>query len=205
MAAALISNFLLISKNKAGVTLAILTLYAFSALGVVFYLITQHLISELGHVATHRGSEFYELQKHALGHIVGTAIFALIWHAYFRKSKRIQLTYFETGAVGIDDRQTTLARDQTADGSATQAPAAPQTKQPEITSKPPTQATNTSDTVQSNAELLPYYEIALKEAENAAERVPGVWAMAFANADGDEQRAKAEYIRLRVPLIIEEK
>lgn len=39
---------------------------------------------------------------------------------------------------------------------------------------------------------------AMKEVESAADRDPQLWARCFAENDGDEQRAKAAYIRARV-------
>jgi hypothetical protein len=51
---------------------------------------------------------------------------------------------------------------------------------------------------------LTYYEKAFYELEDEDSRVIGVWAKAFAETDGDDQKAKAKYIKLRVESLISE-
>lgn len=43
-----------------------------------------------------------------------------------------------------------------------------------------------------------HWAAAMKEAESPADRDPALWARCFAENDGDEQRAKAAYIRAKV-------
>jgi hypothetical protein len=66
----------------------------------------------------------------------------------------------------------------------------------------PSDPTKSVVSVVSSVEDREFYAHAYREAqEGSAERDPGVWAIAFSNANGDSTRCQAEYIRLRAAFL----
>lgn len=127
-----------------------------------------------------------------LSSAVQGAIVAGIWIAYFKVSKRVSNTYRETGSARAPeptsrpDQSTTIERIPTTPGvdRMTHESSRPLKSSPEpVTSQPPAPDPNR------------FFALALAEFDGPNRNV-GLWARCFAEASGNENAAKAQYLTI---------
>ena len=116
-----------------------------------------------------------------VGRVMGAAAIAGLWHAYLSMSLRVSGTYKPTDEGGRSDEPT--------------RPSARSTVRP--TSPEPGYPASDSAQGQPRFDDDDLFEVVGNELRSG-NPVAGTWTRAFAEADGDENKARALYIRLRV-------
>lgn len=138
-----------------------------------------------------------------VGSFLALIVSTVVWIAYLSKSKRVRATYYGsitgTQQPNSETSGPTVPKQTLSVDFATPVPGADNavsSRKVEQEDKPYEALATPTPEIEVNSPREEYWSTALTEFDSPARR-PGLWARAFAEAQGNEAVAKANYLRYR--------